>query len=112
MNTENIPESVLSNTKVSGKGYAYVPFDFAFANMKISGFIRKPKRGIIELIEKGRNFKHNSQMLTDQVYKISLPEWENRSKRNNKQLENLQENPTDDNFEDNWRSGLLTTFTN
>lgn len=116
MNTEELPENVLSNSKVSNKGYTYIPFNypfnFALTNMEMAGFIKRPKRGIIELTEKGRNFKQDSQTLADQVYKISLPEWENRSKRNRKQLENSQENQADDNFEDSWHSELLTALIN
>ena len=119
MNTEEIPENILFETKMSSKGNSYNPFNYSFnfslANLEMADFVKRPNRGVIELTEKGRNFEQDSQNLANEVYKISLPEWKKRSERNkrkNRQLEDANENQAEETLEDSWRSELLNALTN
>lgn len=65
MNTEEIPENILSEAKVSAKGRTYIPFNFALTNMEMAGFLKRPKRGVVELTEKGRICDLERQDLVD-----------------------------------------------
>ena len=119
MNTEEIPENILSETKISSKGNSYnpfnYPFNFALANLEMADFVKRPNRGVIELTEKGRNFEQDSQNLASQVYKISLPKWKRHSeqnKREGQQVEDANENQAEETLEDSWRSKLLNALTN
>ena len=83
-NCEYLPEDVFTSTKVSRNGNTYhannYPFNFAVTNLVMADYIQRPHPGSLVLTEKGREF--NDKELTDNVYKISLPLWAERSKRN------------------------------
>lgn len=85
-NCEYLPEDVFTSTKVSRNGNTYhandYPFNFAVTNLVMADYIQRPHPGSLVLTEKGREFDGNDKELTDNVYKISLPLWAERSKRN------------------------------
>lgn len=119
MNTAGIPENILSESKMSAKGYTYTPFNFPFnfalTNMEMAGFLKRPKRGVIELTEKGRIYNLDQQDLVDQVYKLSLPEWDKRTKnkeQREEKIEDSQEVSDKDDFEESWRLELLAALNN
>ena len=85
-NCEYLPEDVFTSTKVSRNCNTYhannYPFNFAVTNLVMADYIQRPHPGSLVLTEKGREFDGNDKELTDNVYKISLPLWAERSKRN------------------------------
>lgn len=84
-NDANLPEDVLTETKMSIKGNTYHPFDFpynfAVSNLILAGFLTRPKRGWIVLTEEGINYSGTSQELSELVYSRALPKWNEKSKK-------------------------------
>lgn len=121
---ENIPENVLTNFKISNKSsHKYLPFNFLFnfaiSNLVMADMLDRPKRGLVKLTENSRKFTGTGKELSDQVYKISLPKWAERSKKNNSKTTTDQQeddnNPLteiDIDEENNWRSTLLDALMN
>ncbi|MCF1783904.1 MAG: restriction endonuclease [Lactobacillus mulieris] len=88
---ENIPETALTKIVTSSKGNTFRPFDFPFnfavTNLEMAGVLKRPKRGYIVLTHKGLEFNGSGKELSNFVYKLSLPEWEKRKKKNKKSPE-------------------------
>lgn len=83
---ELISENVLTVFTTSRNGRKYLPFDypfnFAISNLVMAGMLDRPNKGTVKLTEKARSFKGNSKELSEKVYKISMPLWRSRSKKN------------------------------
>lgn len=112
-----LPETELTNTKI-GKSGPYKPFDFPFnfaiANLILAEYLERPKRGTVVLTRKGRSFKGDEKQLVDDVYKIALPKWKERSKKNqhknSRQSGSVPDTPLEE--EDPWRTKLLEALNN
>lgn len=119
-NCEDIPEDVFASIKISRNGNAYhennYPFNFAVTNLVMAGYIQRPHPGNLVLTEKGRQFKGSSKELSNNVYKISLPLWAERSNRNKMHKHNNDENgisssmEIDEGSNEDWRTKLLTAL--
>lgn len=119
-NCDDVPEDVFTRSKVSRSGRSYhenmYPFNFAVTNLVMAGFIDRPHPGQLILTEKGRQFNGDGHQLSETVYKLSLPMWDERSKRNKKRkAKNEVQVPQEDaelRIDDNeeWRSDLLTAL--
>ena len=78
--------------------------------------LKRPKTGIVKLTEKGREFKGNGTELSEQVYKVSVPLWKDKSKRNqsindtgnNEEVVAKPDEDSDD--EESWRSEILSAL--
>lgn len=122
-NCRYLPEDVFTSTKISRNGNTYhsnnYPFNFAITNLVMADYIQRPYPGNLVLTEKGRKFNGDDQELTKNVYKISLPMWDERSKRNNARRKDQHHDdeekitsanrPVDDNNEE-WRAELLSAL--
>lgn len=112
-----IPETELTNTKV-GKNGSYRPFDFPFnfaiTNLVMAEYLERPQRGLVVLTPKGRSFKGDKKQLVDDVYKITLPKWKERSNKDHHKGSDQDELVTDIQFdvEDPWRTKLLDALNN
>lgn len=118
-NCEFLPEDVFTKTKVSRNGNSYhinnYPFNFAVTNLVMANYIERPHPGNLFLTEKGRQFNGNSHELSKSVYKISLPMWEERTKRNkvHKQHENDEIDEASEavgDGSDEWKTKLLSAL--
>ena len=126
-NCEDLPEDVFTSTKVSRNGNTYhannYPFNFAVTNLVMADYLQRPHSGSLVLTEKGRQFNGDSKELATNVYKISLPMWDERSKRNKERKHQQEANANaseasstddvehvseDDNEE--WRTKLLNAL--
>ena len=101
-NDEYIPEDALTKT------VAY-PFNFAVTNLVMASYLERPKPGQIVLTDKGRSFQGSSKELTTNVYKLSLPIWAERSKRNAQKHSVIKDNEdnTSTSKSEEWRTELL-----
>lgn len=120
-NCEYLPEDVFTSTKVSRNGNTYhannYPFNFAVTNLVMADYIQRPYPGNLVLTEKGREFDGNDKELTDNVYKISLPLWSERSKRNkarkqkqNKKVTTHSSEEVEEDGSEEWRIKLLSAL--
>lgn len=121
-NDSSIPENTLTDFKTSRKGSKYLPFNFSFnfaiANLILAEMLKRPKTGIVKLTEKGREFEGNGTELSEQVYKISVPLWKDKSKQNqsindtsnNEEVVAKTDEDSDD--EESWRSEILSALMN
>lgn len=83
--SDAIPEDYIEFSRESSKsGKEYKPFNFQFNfsinNLDFSGFVNIPKRGQVELTEKGREVELSSLDIEKDIHKLAAPEWEKRSK--------------------------------
>lgn len=121
-NCDDLPEDVFTSTKLSRKGNVYhannYPFNFAVTNLVMADYLQRPHPGSLVLTKKGRHFNGDSKELTTDVYKISLPMWDERSKKNQTRRKEHHHDGesvtpidelTDDNSEE-WRSELLSAL--
>lgn len=111
-NDEYIPEDALTKTTTSRKGNVYNPFDFPFnfaiTNLIMAGYLERPKTGLILLTKKGRSFQGNQDVLTTDVYKLSLPMWNERSKKNIRQHNvDISDEEVSTSKSEEWRTELL-----
>lgn len=111
-NDEYIPEDALTKTTTSRKGNVYNPFDFPFnfaiTNLIMVGYLERPKTGLILLTKKGRSFQGNQDVLTTDVYKLSLPMWNERSKKNIRQHNvDISDEEVSISKSEEWRTELL-----
>lgn len=113
-NDEYIPEDAMTKTVTSRKGNSYhpfaYPFNFAVTNLVMASYLERPKPGLIVLTDKGRSFQGSSKELTTNVYKLSLPIWAERSKRNaqkNSSVIKDNEDNTNASKSEQWRTELL-----
>lgn len=111
-NDEYIPEDALTKTTISRKGNVYHPFEFPFnfavTNLIMAGYLERPKTGLILLTEKGRSFQGNQDVLTTTVYKLSLPMWNERSKKNVQQDDiDISDEAISTSKSEEWRTELL-----
>ena len=112
-NDEYIPEDALTKTVTSRKGNSYhpfaYPFNFAVTNLVMASYLERPKPGQIVLTDKGRSFQGSSKELTTNVYKLSLPIWAERSKRNAQKHSVIKDNEdnTSTSKSEEWRTELL-----
>ena len=87
-NDSLIPEDALTLTKKSQKGHIYCPFNFPFnfavTNLVMAGYLDRPRTGVVILTSKGLSFEGKADFLIKDVYKISLPKWKERSRKNKK----------------------------
>lgn len=114
---ENIPENILTLYKISRNGRRYLPFNFAFnfaiSNLVMAGMLVKPRNGLVTLTEKGRQFNGSREELSQAVYKISLPKWEERKTKNREIKDsNTTLNEESSDLEENWKSTLLNALLN
>lgn len=120
-NCEYLPEDVFTSTKVSRNGNTYhandYPFNFAVTNLVMADYIQRPHPGSLVLTEKGREFDGNDKELTDNVYKISLPLWAERSKRNksckqkrDKEVTTHPSGEVEEDGSEEWRIKLLSAL--
>ncbi|WP_076461710.1 restriction endonuclease [Limosilactobacillus caccae] len=111
-NDEYIPEDALTKTTTSRNGNVYHPFEFPFnfavTNLIMAGYLERPKTGLILLTEKGRAFQGNQDELTTNVYKLSLPMWNERLKKNVHQHDiAISDEDANTSKSEEWRSELL-----
>lgn len=120
-NCGDLPEDVFTSTKVSRNGNTYhandYPFNFAVTNLVMAEYVQRPHMGSLVLTEKGRQFNGSSKELTSKVYELSLPLWDERSKRNKmrkqKHDNEIDEPSPDEITEDGneeWRTKLLAAL--
>ena len=119
-NCEDLPEDTFTSIKVSRSGNSYhannYPFNFSVTNLVMAGYLDRPHPGNLMLTEKGRQFNGTDKELNDRVYKISLPMWDERSKRNKarkSKLESSNDQEADDITEtanDEWKTKLLNAL--
>lgn len=74
----------------------------------MAGYLERPKTGLILLTEKGRAFQGNQDELTTNVYKLSLPMWNERLKKNVHQHDiAISDEDANTSKSEEWRSELL-----
>lgn len=111
-NDSLIPEDTLTLTKKSQKGHVYHPFNFPFnfavTNLVMAGYLHRPRTGTVILTSKGRSFEESAESLIKDVYKISLPIWKERSKKNrNHTADRVKIADEEADKSENWRIELL-----
>lgn len=81
--TDFISETFVDFVKNSKNGREYQPFNYIFnfsvSNLELARFLNFPKRGSVELTEKGRSFDINKLNIEDDVRMLAKPKWEERS---------------------------------
>ena len=74
----------------------------------MAGYLERPKSGLILLTEKGRSFQGNQDELITNVYKLSLPMWNKRSKKNVQQHDiDISNDEGNIGKSEEWRTELL-----
>lgn len=81
--TDFISEESIDFVKISRNGREYKPFNYAFnfsiTNLEMAGFLTVPKRGSVELTEKGRSFDLEKLNIEEDIRALANPQWEQRS---------------------------------
>lgn len=111
-----IEPEYISLLKISRKGNGYYPFQFPFNfsidNLKFAGYLTTPKRGEIELTDKGLNLDVKTLDAELDVRAIADIEWKRRSDQNKQKLsaqndtEEILLEDVDEDITEQWRVQL------
>ncbi|WP_440894992.1 restriction endonuclease [Amphibacillus sp. Q70] len=123
--SENIPEEYIDYRKQGKNGKLFspfvFPFNFSIKEFELAGFLITPKRGYVELTEKGRTFNINdTKSLLQEVKEYADPYWGMKNKeRRERQLESNQEDSDQETEEteeemiiESWKNNLRNALEN
>lgn len=89
--SETISEEYIDFRKEGRKGNKYRPFDFVYnfsmKEFEAAGYFKKPKRGYVELTEKGRMFKGSTMELLKDIEEAGREYWEQKHKERKNKLQ-------------------------
>ncbi|MCV3296245.1 restriction endonuclease [Oenococcus kitaharae] len=81
-----VPEDYVAFQKTAKSGNQYRPFDFDFnfaiRNLEIAGFLLRPKSGLIELTDKGREIDPEKMSVEKEIRQVTKPIWQQKHAQN------------------------------